>query len=276
MECARAVLVLENARPAFIAASAMAERKLWLPRSVGRRGRQCMMSWAAEMANTSETGLAFTFQIDSSACDSASSPVEMVMFRGRLDIRSGSTIAALGQVQGIFFVFRRFPDGAPGRFFAASAGSRRNGNERLEPVGRKGLAVFEQGQLFFERSGSNAQSLGGVDCAATAQGHHGIAGALVLPEALVQAGQLRHIRVRTHLLDDVSQSIAQQLLQFPDQTQGTRFGKAHYHHLGSTNDVREFCQAARTEMRCDRIKESLRHAGLLSWPRVGTRSALPV
>src|SRR6218665_2300642 len=150
MECARAVLVLENARPAFIAASAMAERKLWLPRSLASRGRQCMMSLAAEMANTSETGLALTFQIDSSACDSASSPVEMVMFRGRLDIRSGSTIAALGQVQSrckeYFFVFRRVPDGGPGRYFAASAGSRRNGNERLEPVGRKGLAVFEQGQ----------------------------------------------------------------------------------------------------------------------------------
>ncbi|MCY1504170.1 hypothetical protein D9M68_383270 [compost metagenome] len=56
------------------------------------------MSRTAETAKVSETGLAFTFQIASSACDSASSPVDTVVPAGTESMSSGSTMAASGQV----------------------------------------------------------------------------------------------------------------------------------------------------------------------------------
>ncbi len=48
----------------------------------------------------SDTGLALTFQIDSSACDSASSPAASVGPAGSETVSSGSTMAAAGQVSG--------------------------------------------------------------------------------------------------------------------------------------------------------------------------------
>ncbi|MNN57004.1 hypothetical protein D3C81_1719670 [compost metagenome] len=53
----------------------------------------------AEMAKVSESGLALMFQIDSSACDRASSPVETVTLAGTVSINCGSMMATLGQVQ---------------------------------------------------------------------------------------------------------------------------------------------------------------------------------
>jgi hypothetical protein len=100
MECASAVLVLENAMPAFKAASAMRPRSSRLPSSRIRRGSTSRMSFTAEIANASEIGLALTFQIDSSACDKASSPLCSVTAGGSESISSGSMRAALGQVCG--------------------------------------------------------------------------------------------------------------------------------------------------------------------------------
>jgi len=53
---------------------------------------------AAATAWVSETGLALTFQIDSSACDSASRPAASVGPAGSERASSGSTIAASGHV----------------------------------------------------------------------------------------------------------------------------------------------------------------------------------
>ena len=55
-----------------------------------------MTSRAAVSANAADTGLAFTFQMLSSAWLSASRPVLMVMPRGRPVVSSGSTSATSG------------------------------------------------------------------------------------------------------------------------------------------------------------------------------------
>ncbi len=55
---------------------------------------------AALTARLADTGLRCTFQSDSSACDSASSPLASVAAWGRLSMRSASTMAACGQVHG--------------------------------------------------------------------------------------------------------------------------------------------------------------------------------
>ena len=55
-----------------------------------------MTSRAATSASELETGLALTFQMLSSAWLSASSPVLMVMARGKPSVSSGSTSAASG------------------------------------------------------------------------------------------------------------------------------------------------------------------------------------
>ena len=71
IEWASAVRVFENARPAVRAANASRLRSSRSPRFFISFGSDSSTSRAACTACRSETGLALTFQIDSSACESA-------------------------------------------------------------------------------------------------------------------------------------------------------------------------------------------------------------
>ncbi len=84
--------------PAFSAASAMAPRSAMLPGRALSCGSVATISRAAATAKVSETGFALTFQIDSSACESASSPLCSVTDAGSDSISSGSSNATAGQV----------------------------------------------------------------------------------------------------------------------------------------------------------------------------------
>ena len=96
-------------------------------------------SRAAATACLSEIGLALMFQIDSSACESASSPAASVGPAGSESVSSGSTIAASGQVSARcseYFSARqaRFQTVAQRRDFAAGARGRGNGDQGLDAM----------------------------------------------------------------------------------------------------------------------------------------------
>ncbi len=76
----------------------MRARSAQIARLASSAGSVARTSRAAATAKTSETGLALTFQIASSACDSASSALCRVTPRGSVSISCGSTSAASGQV----------------------------------------------------------------------------------------------------------------------------------------------------------------------------------
>ena len=95
MEWASAVLVLENASPAKVAARAIRTRRSRLPRSSTNPGRHSRISVAALTAWLVETGLPFTFQMLSSEWESASRAVLTVNSRGIPSISSGSISASV-------------------------------------------------------------------------------------------------------------------------------------------------------------------------------------
>ncbi|MNN56415.1 hypothetical protein D3C81_1713430 [compost metagenome] len=76
----------------------MRSRRDKLPRSCISKGRLARISRAAPKARLEETGLRLTFQIDSSACDSASRPLANVVDAGTLSISDASISAVCGQV----------------------------------------------------------------------------------------------------------------------------------------------------------------------------------
>ena len=95
MEWASAVLVLENASPAKVAARAIRARRSRLPRSSTNPGRLSRISVAALTAWLVETGLPFTFQMLSREWDRASRAVLIVNARGIPTISSGSISASV-------------------------------------------------------------------------------------------------------------------------------------------------------------------------------------
>ena len=95
---ANAVLVLEKAKPAnklARLAKVLSATLLGLSSSSGKwRTTVC----AACRAKPSDTGLAFTFQMASKACDKASKLLSRVTVCGKDKVKAGSTKAASGQV----------------------------------------------------------------------------------------------------------------------------------------------------------------------------------
>jgi hypothetical protein len=163
-------LVFENAKPACSAARAMPRAQRWVAEVLHQRGQRGHAPSAAATAWVSESGLALTFQIDSSACDSASRPAASVGRRSERASR-GSTIAASGHVsRGAANISGppAVPDRGPRRDLAAGAGRRRNGDQRADTVRRERLAAGEERDQRLEAAVGRAhhQRLGGVDDAA--------------------------------------------------------------------------------------------------------------
>ena len=122
------------------AARACRARSSGLPRSSTSSGSTSMMSRAASTAKLAETGLALTFQMLSSACDSASRPVASVSAaraaerQRRIDDRGFRIEPRIGER--IFVAVGRIPDRRPGGDFAARSGRRRHRDD-----GREGRRV---------------------------------------------------------------------------------------------------------------------------------------
>jgi hypothetical protein len=114
-----------------------------------------MMLRAALTARLADTGLRCTFHSDSSACDSASSPLASVAACGRLSIRSASTMAASGQVHGSCSDSLRarawshtVAQGVTSLPVPAVVGMA--SSWRCRRGRRRGVRAFEQGQQFAE------------------------------------------------------------------------------------------------------------------------------
>ena len=175
IEWASAVRVFENARPAVSAASAMRRRSSMSRRFFISAGSVASTSRAAVTAWLSDTGFALTFQIDSSACDSASRPRRQRTARraatasapGR---RSPPRARSRGRCSEYFLPAARCQTVAQPRHLAAGARGRRHGDQRLDAVRRERLAGREQRDQRVELAalGADHQRLGGVEGAAAA------------------------------------------------------------------------------------------------------------
>jgi hypothetical protein len=177
MECASAVFVLENASPAyksgerhFRAQRAVARDAASIAEDVASTSRAAATAWLSEM------GLAFTFQMDSSACDSASSPLCSVTGAGSVSISSGSITAASGQVCGrcseyLLLAARSqiVAHGVTSLPVPAVVGTAISG---LTSCGVNATAGCQQVDQFLKSLafGADHQRLGGVDRAAAADG----------------------------------------------------------------------------------------------------------
>ena len=93
MAWANAVFVFEKAKPARRLALDTSVRRARSRGSASKLGKVAIRVPAASTANASETGLALRFQIDSKACDKASSALTRVTLSGSVKVRAGSTKA---------------------------------------------------------------------------------------------------------------------------------------------------------------------------------------
>src|SRR6185369_14230190 len=85
-----------KARPAMRLARDIDVRSAWSRGAARSFGRVAITPRAASTARVSETGLWFTFQIDSSECESASSALLRRTLSGAESVSDGSTTACSG------------------------------------------------------------------------------------------------------------------------------------------------------------------------------------
>ena len=214
----------------------------------------------ASTAWLSDTGLALMFQIDSSACDSASRPAARVGPAGSESVSSGSTQRrlgpGLGQVQRVLLAGGAVPDRRPAGDLAAGARGRGHGDQRLDAMRRERLAGGEQRHQGVELAalGADHQRLGGVEGAAAADRDDHLALAVLAPEGAVEGVEAVDVGVRLGLVDHADER--RRRAAFPAAAAGrsrVASGKVTMLALRPRSTARQGVEDAGAEVHRDRV-----------------------